>query len=109
MHDITLVYCSLPQHIVSRIKVECLMQPFAISAIEAQAQAQIESQVVCNAPVILEVRFHNLVAVVVLEQVILLSETRNLPQQQIRKRVAGGTGHSATAAGRRQLRWVEGE
>ena len=40
--------------------------PLAISAIEAEAQAEIESEVFCHAPVVLEIGFYDSVAIVIL-------------------------------------------
>ena len=57
---------------------------------EAETQSQVEGQTVGNAPVVLKVGLQNLIAVVVLDPSVLLSEARDVPEQQICERIPGG-------------------
>ncbi len=71
------------------------MISFAISTEQAQPHPEVQGQPIRDVPVVLEVRFHDLVAVVVLDRCILLSERSDVPQKEIGKRVSRGSGRTA--------------
>src|SRR5437870_7467235 len=72
----------------SDLEVEGVAIPLAISAIEAEAQAEIESEVFCHAPIVLEIGFYDSVAIVIFGLEIDLRELRNLAHEQVRKGVS---------------------
>src|SRR5260370_12237286 len=75
------------------------MISFAISTEQAQPHPEVQGQPIRDVPVVLEVRFHDLVAVVVLDRCILLSERSDVPQKEIGKRVSRGSGRTSRIKG----------
>src|ERR1700732_5016404 len=61
-------------HIVGRVPIPGVVVALMLGAKEAHTQTQIEGQAVGGVPVVLEVRFENLVAVVGLDRSFLLFE-----------------------------------
>ena len=78
---VILVHGRLARDIMRGIEIESLLLFLPISLVATDADAQVEGQAVGNTPIILEIGFKQLVSVVVLEQMILLSEAVNIPQQ----------------------------
>src|SRR5438046_1936083 len=78
-----------------RVKVEGLPVALAVSSIQTDAQAEIQSKAFGYAPVVLEVRLHDSVPVVVLLFCGPLLVARDVPQQQIGEGVARGDGRVA--------------
>ena len=75
--------------IVRWVKVEGLLLLLPISSKQAHPQSKIQREVVGGVPVILEVRFQNLIAVVVFETPVLLPVARDLSEQQVGKSIPG--------------------
>src|SRR5579871_6914351 len=73
-----------------RIEVIGLLVFFPISTVEADAQSQVQCQVSSNVPVILEIRLHDLVAVVVFQLQISLTIRGNSPGQEICESIPRG-------------------
>ncbi len=73
----------------SRIKAEGVPVAFAISAVEAQTQAEVESKFLGDPPIILEVGFDDVVAVVVFGLKIDLRILSDFTREQVGKRVSG--------------------
>src|SRR5581483_7155028 len=75
-------------HVTGWIKVPDGMMEFEICPKQADTQAQIQCQAFGRVPIVLKVRFQNLVAVIGFDRGFLLSELRNITQKHVRKRIA---------------------
>src|ERR1035438_9873585 len=81
-HGTVRVNGGLALDVTRRVEVERLVLLLSISLEAADAQAQIQGKAISSAPVVLEVGLEEFVTVVVLEQVILLTEAVNIPDRK---------------------------
>src|ERR1700676_2356377 len=73
---------------MGRIKVEGLLLCVPISLVQTEAHTKVQRQPVRNVPVVLEVRLKEFVAVVILDQMVLLAKAGNISQQEVREWIA---------------------
>ena len=76
--------------VVRRIEIECLLLLFAVGPEQAHPHAEIQGQATGDVPVILEIGFNDLVAVVVLDPLVLLPVAGDFAQQQVGEWIARG-------------------
>src|ERR1700676_3216940 len=87
---------------MGRIKVEGLLLCVPISLVQTEAHTKVQRQPVRNVPVVLEVRLKEFVAVVILDQMVLLAKAGNISQQEVREWIARAPRVDASLGGKRR-------